>query len=131
MASSKRAPATHAGPKTPTSLHSSIVIADNASMTGTNLVTLGPNTVIHPRARINSLFGPVTVGSTCIVSERCQIGLQSPPLLEQKDGVVIEKGVLIEVGAVVEAKHIGEGSVIEINAKVGKGAVVGKVRLPK
>jgi dynactin-6 len=40
---------------------------------------------------------------------------------------VIEDCVVIEVGATVEAKHVGEGSIIEINARVGKGAVIGKV----
>jgi len=40
--------------------------------------------------------------------------------------VIIEDGVTLEVGAVVEAKRVGQGSVIEINAKVGKGATVGK-----
>jgi predicted protein tyrosine phosphatase len=41
---------------------------------------------------------------------------------------VIDNGVIVEVGAMVEAKRIGEGCVIEVNAKIGKGAVVGKVR---
>lgn len=41
--------------------------------------------------------------------------------------MVIENGVVVEVGALVEAKRIGEGSVIEINARIGKGAVIGKV----
>ena len=40
---------------------------------------------------------------------------------------MIDNGVVVEVGAVVEAKRIGEGCVIEVNAKIGKGAVVGKV----
>ena len=34
---------------------------------------------------------------------------------------------MIEVGAIVEAKSVGEGSVIEVNAKIGKGAILGKV----
>ena len=42
--------------------------------------------------------------------------------------MVIENSVVLEVGAIVEAKRIGEGSVIEVNAKIGKGAIVGKVR---
>lgn len=41
---------------------------------------------------------------------------------------MIENGVMIEVGALVEAKNIGEGCVIEINAKIGKGSVLGKAR---
>lgn len=39
---------------------------------------------------------------------------------------MIQNDVVIEVGAVVEAKTVGEGTVIEVQAKIGKGAVLGK-----
>jgi dynactin-6 len=117
------------GPKPPTSLASTLVIAENASLTGTNLITLGSNTVIHPRTKLNSTYAPITVGSNCIISERSVIGYQTVPAGDETEGVVIENGVVIEVGAVVEAKRVGEGSLIEVNAKIGKGAVVGKVWL--
>ena len=45
--------------------------------------------------------------------------------------MIIEDYVVLEVGAVVEAKRVGEGSIIEINATVGKGAVIGKVGLSR
>lgn len=40
---------------------------------------------------------------------------------------MIENGVVLEVGAVIEAKRVGEGCLIEVNAKIGRGAVLGKV----
>lgn len=39
----------------------------------------------------------------------------------------IGNGVVVDVGAVVEARRVGEGSVVEIGARIGRGAVVGKV----
>ena len=114
-------------PKPPTQLSSSLVIADQAALTGTHLITLGANTVIHPRTKLNSGHAPISVGSNCIISERSQIGLQSDPPDDEEHNVTIENGVVIEVGAVVEARRVGEGSVVEINAKIGKGAVIGKV----
>jgi len=128
MSTSKRQSTMPAAPKPPTTLASSLVIAENASLTGTYLISLGPNTVVHPRTKFNSTYAPITVGSICIISERSQIGLQSEAVGDEDEGVVIENGVVVEVGAVVEAKRIGEGSVIEVNAKIGKGAVLGKVR---
>lgn len=65
------------------------------------------------------------MGSTCILSERSCLGLQSVSD-GQVGGVVLEDGVVLEVGAVVEAQKVGEGSLIEVNAKVGKNAVIGK-----
>jgi dynactin-6 len=127
MSSSKRASTMPAAPKPPTSLASTLVIADNASLTGTHLITLGSNTVVHPRTKLTSAFAPIKIGSGCIISERSTVGLQSEPTADEREGVVIDNGVIVEVGAVVEAMSIGEGSVIEVNAKIGKGAVVGKV----
>jgi len=113
-------------PKPPTSLASSLVIAEQAGLTGTHLITLGSNTVIHPRTKLSSAYAPVTVGSSCIICERSQVGLQSGPAEDQRQGVVIGNGVIIEVGAIVEASAVGEGTIIEVNSKVGKGAVLGK-----
>ena len=115
-----------AAPKPPTSLASSLVIADNASLTGYHRITLGANSVVHPRTKLNSTYGPITIGNNCIISERSLVGLQSSADNEG-EGVILENGVLVEVGAVVEANSVGEGCVIEVNAKVGKGAVIGKV----
>jgi dynactin 6 len=116
-----------APPKPPTSLASSLIIAEQASLTGTHLIALGSNTVVHPRARLNSAHAPITVGSNCIICERSSIGFQSDGAANGRQGVVIENSVVIEVGAVVEASIVGEGTVIEVQAKVGKGAVLGKV----
>ncbi|KAE9373454.1 trimeric LpxA-like protein [Stipitochalara longipes BDJ] len=124
--SSKRASTMPAPPKPPISLASSLIIAEHASLTGTNLITLGSNTVVHPRARFNSAYAPITVGSNCIVCERSSIGFHSEAAADERQGVVIENSVVIEVGAVVEAKTVGEGTVIEVQAKIGKGAVLGK-----
>lgn len=82
--------------------------------------------MIHPRSKLNSTYAPITIGSSCIISERSTIGLQSDPGSES-EGVVIGNGVVVEVGAVVEAKSVAEGCHIDVNAKIGKGAVLGKV----
>jgi dynactin-6 len=126
---SKRQSTIPAAPKPPTSFSSNTVVSDTASLTGTKLISIRGDTIIHPRAKIISTIAPVSIGSYSIISERGTVGLQSVSN-DQPEGVVIEDYVIIEVGAVVEAKRVGEGSVIEINAKVGKGAVVGKVRMP-
>jgi dynactin-6 len=125
--SSKRASTMPAPPKPPTSLASSLIIAEHASLTGTHLITLGSNTVVHPRARFNSTHAPITVGSNCIICERSSIGFQSEAAANERQGILIENGVVIEVGAVVEARMVGEGTIIEVQAKIGKGAVLGKV----
>ena len=120
-----RRPASTA-PKPPTSLSPSTVIADAAVLIGTHRITLGPNTIIHPRAKLNSTHGPITLGEGCIVCERAAVGLSTAGK-DDSDGVVLGKNVVIEATAVVEAAEIGEGSIIEVGAQVGRGAMIGKV----
>jgi dynactin 6 len=115
-------------PKPPTTLASTLIIAEHASLTGTHLIALGANTAIHPRTKLISTFASITVGSNCIISERSIVGLQSEPENEvESEGVVIEDGVVVEVGAAVEARSVGLGTLVEVGAKIGKGAVVGRV----
>jgi dynactin-6 len=126
MSSSKRASTAPQAPKPPTSLSRTLVIAEHASLTGSYLISLGSNTVVHPRAKLNSTYGPITVGNNCIISERSMIGLQGRGA--DGEGVMIENGVVIEVGVTVEAKVVGEGSIIEVNAKIGRRSAIGRVR---
>lgn len=123
--SSKRQSTAPPLPKPPASISSSVTIADNASVTGTHPITIGSNTVVHPRTKLATAHGPITIGKNCIISERSNIGLQSAG----GEDVVIGNGVVVEVGAVVEGRDIGEGCIIEVGAKIGKGAVLGKVWL--
>ncbi|RKF66795.1 Dynactin subunit 6 [Golovinomyces cichoracearum] len=126
--SNKRVSTQPPAPKPPTQLDPSLIISEQASLTGTKLITMGSNTVIHPRCKLNSINGPITIGNSCILSERCRIGLQSEPHQVEANSIVIGDGVVIETGAIVEASIIGDGSVIEVNSKIGKGAILGKVR---
>lgn len=115
-------------PKPPTKLSSTLIIADSAQLAGTHLIAIGSNSVIHPRAKLNSSYAPITIGNSCIISERCQIGFQSgDDESEESEGVKIDNGVVVEVGAAIEASRVGEGCLIEVNARIGRGAVLGKV----
>jgi dynactin 6 len=127
MSTTKRSTTASTAPKPPIAFAPTISISDLASLVGSKLITIKSDTIIHPRAKLISIYAPVTVGNACILSERCTVGLQSLSD-DQPEGVIIDDYVVVEVGAIVEAKRVGEGSIIEINARVGKGAVIGKVR---
>ncbi|KAL7275995.1 hypothetical protein RUND412_001026 [Rhizina undulata] len=106
--------------KPPVSLASSCVISETASLAGTFPIRIGANSVIHPRAKLNSSAGPITIKDYCIINERT--------LLSASDaaGLILNDGVVIEVNSVVEGREIGEGSLLEVGVKVGRAAVVGK-----
>lgn len=108
-------------PKPPARIHPTSVISEAASLTGTHPIVIGSNSVIHPRAKLISTNGPVTIGDYCIISERAVIAAPD------QDGLEIENYVSVETNAVVEARRIGEGTSVEVGVKIGKGAVVGRV----
>lgn len=132
MSTSEHASAASSKPaKSPTTISSSAVISETATLTGRHHITIGSNTVIHPRCKILSNNGPVIIGSGCIISERSVVGLSISPAerLSEKDEslqIVIGDSVVIEIGAKVEARIVDEGSCIGVNSHVSPGVVIGK-----
>ncbi|KAF3061568.1 putative trimeric-like protein [Daldinia childiae] len=133
MSSSKRQsilPRVQSGPKAPVNFSSSITIADSALLAGNHTINISSETVIHPRAKLDSSNGRITIGRRCIVHERTSIGATSadPTPSESRDGVVVSDYVTIEVGVVLESggTMIGEGCLVGVGCRVGKGARLGK-----
>ncbi|KAI1651084.1 trimeric LpxA-like protein [Daldinia loculata] len=133
MSSSKRQsilPRVQSGPKAPVNFSSSITIADSALLAGNHTINISSETVIHPRAKLDSSNGRITIGRRCIVHERTSIGATSadPTPSESRDGVVVSDYVTIEVGVVLESggTMIGEGCIVGVGCRIGKGARLGK-----
>lgn len=132
-------PVSSAGPKAPVRLSSSLTISDSAILTGIHTITLRTESLVHPRAKIESQTGPVDIGRRCVIHERTQIGV-APSLLSGSvppspsagvdSGVTVSDYCTIHVGAVIEAGGtlIKEGSVIGVGSRIGRGAVIGEVR---
>ncbi|KAL1869698.1 hypothetical protein VTK73DRAFT_3035 [Phialemonium thermophilum] len=121
-------PISQAGPKPPVQFSSSITIADSAILTGSHLIAISSESVIHPRARLDSLGGPISIGRRCIVHERSLLGAMGSEGRITEKAVTIGDYATIDVGAVVEAEDtvIGEGSVVGVGCKIGRGAIIGK-----
>ncbi|KAK4103266.1 trimeric LpxA-like protein [Parathielavia hyrcaniae] len=122
-------PVSSSGPKPPVHFSSSITIADSAILTGTHPIAIHGESVVHPRAKLDSLAGRITVGRRCVVHERSTLGAvfgASGRITEA--AVTLGDYVTVEVGAAIEAGEtvVGEGTVVGVGARVGAGAVVGK-----
>lgn len=126
----------------------SVLIAQHAQLTGTQPITIGQNSVLHPHSKISSALAPVVLGEGCVVYERAKVGVGMGAELDAEsrrssmasarnsasirdsmraEGVVLGRNVVVESNAVVEASEVGEGTVIEVGAVLGKGCVIGKV----
>lgn len=126
-------PPAPAGPKAPVRFSSSLVIADSAILTGAHTIQLRTESLVHPRAKIESLAGAIDIGKRCVVHERTQVG--ALPAGDRRSGsgggaaVTIMDYCTVEVGSTVEAGGtvIGEGTIVGVGSRIGSGAVVGKV----
>lgn len=127
-------PIAQAGPKPPVRFSSSLTIAESAVLSGSHIIQIRSESVVHPRAKIESLAGPIDIGRRCIVHERTHIGAPGErgkyTGAEGANAVTILDYCTVEVAATVEAGGtvIGEGTVVGVGSRVGSGAVIGKVR---
>ncbi|KAI0388870.1 trimeric LpxA-like protein [Xylariaceae sp. FL0594] len=133
MSSSKRQsvlPRVQSGPRAPVNLSSSATVADSALLTGTHTINISSESVVHPRAKLDSANGRITIGRRCIIHERTNIGALSadPTPSASRDGVVIGDYVTVEVGTVIESggTMIGDGCTVGVGSRIGKGAKLGK-----
>lgn len=119
--------ASQAGPKAPVHFSSSITIHDSAILSGMYPITISSESVVHPRARLESEGGPVNIGRRCIVQERVLLGAggnRAEGSVTLGDYVTVEAAANIECGGTM----VGEGTVVGVGCKIGSGAFIGKVR---
>ncbi|KAL1836498.1 hypothetical protein VTJ49DRAFT_5072 [Mycothermus thermophilus] len=137
--------ASQSGPKPPVHLSSSLTIADSAVLTGTHQITVHGESVIHPRARLDSHAGRVTIGRRCVVHERATIGSSSSGLASARSSAVLSSarssmaspGVLSPTAAVAgsggeaasqsttaQAVTLGDYVTVEVGAVIEAGGTV-------
>ncbi|GAO13366.1 uncharacterized protein UV8b_00654 [Ustilaginoidea virens] len=117
------------GPKPPVDFSPSVVLSDNAILQGTHSIIIQSETVVHPRARIESSLGSVLIGRRCVLHERSHIGAHPAELsCIRPGGVVLGDYVIVEVGTVIEAgdTEVGEGTTLQVGCSIGCGAKIGK-----
>lgn len=149
-------PLKDAGPRAPVRFSSSLIIAESAILTGVHTITLRTESLVHPRARVESQAGPVDVGKRCIVQERTHIGaapssssggggpppVRSPTIRSPTTPTIAEHqqeesengssrnttGVTLRDYCVVEAGAVIEagGTIIGEGSRIGVGSRIGR-----
>ncbi|XP_043915404.1 dynactin subunit 6 [Protopterus annectens] len=93
-------------------------------------VTIGPRTVVHPKARIIAEAGPIVIGEGNLIEEQAVIMNSYPeaitPETEDWDPKPMVIGInnVFEVGCSSYAMKIGDNNVIESKAIVGKNVIL-------
>ncbi|XP_063977959.1 dynactin subunit 6 isoform X2 [Diachasmimorpha longicaudata] len=97
------------------------VVCDESILKGD--ITIGPKTVVHPRASIIAEAGPIFIGEGNIIEEMASIINRLPPggnpdtLLAQTIG----NFNVFETDSTCEAERVGDNNVLETKAVVARG----------
>jgi dynactin-6 len=81
-------------------------------------VTLGPDCVVHPTARIIAYKGPITMGGNNLIEERVNI------INNSAEPMVIGNNNVFEVDSRSEAQRIGNNNIIECKAYAGPSIIL-------
>ncbi|KAM9407883.1 dynactin subunit 6 isoform 2-T2 [Salvelinus alpinus] len=93
-------------------------------------VTIGPRTVVHPKARIIAEAGPIIIGEGNLIEEQALIiNSYAENIMPDTEGVepktmTIGINNVFEVGCVSQALKIGDNNVIESKADLGKNVIL-------
>ncbi|XP_066603181.1 dynactin subunit 6 [Prorops nasuta] len=97
-------------------------------------ITIGPRTVVHPKARIIAEAGPIIIGEGNIIEEMAIITNRLPPGAPEPATVpvqIIGNYNVFEVDSVCEAMKVGDNNILEAKAyvahqvEVTNGCVIG------
>ncbi|EJC98242.1 trimeric LpxA-like protein [Fomitiporia mediterranea MF3/22] len=91
-------------------IHSKAIVCQDVELKGE--ITIGANTIVHPKASIFAIAGPIYIGSSNIIEENTVI------VNRRREPMRIGDDNLIEIGARVECPSIGDGNTICTKARV-------------
>ncbi|KAF4521326.1 hypothetical protein B566_EDAN002330 [Ephemera danica] len=86
-------------------------------------ITIGSNTVVHPRAQIIAEAGPIIIGENNLIEEQVQIINRLHPTLDRTGNatvMIIGNHNVFEVDCCSEALKIGDYNVLESKCVVGR-----------
>ncbi|KAL0580470.1 hypothetical protein V5O48_001540 [Marasmius crinis-equi] len=91
-------------------IHSKAVVCQDVELKGD--ITIGAGTIVHPKATIFAIAGPIVIGSGCIIEESAII------VNRRKEVMRIGDDNQFEIGCRVESPSVGSFNTISVRARV-------------
>ncbi|KAF8197520.1 trimeric LpxA-like protein [Pholiota molesta] len=91
-------------------IHSKAVVCQDVELKGD--ITIGAGTIVHPKATIFAIAGPIFIGTGCIIEEGAII------VNRRKEVMRIGDDNLFEIGCRVESPTVGNFNTISTRARV-------------
>jgi dynactin-6 len=100
------------------------VVCCEAILTGPNLIKLGAGCIIHPRARIDSSRGPISIGACNVLEEGSMLRSTGEQGLTVGDNNILRAGCCVEAD-VGSANVIGQRAHLTQAGSLGDGCSIG------
>lgn len=91
-------------------IHSKAVVCQDVDLKGD--ITIGAGTVVHPKATIFAIVGPIVIGQNCIIEEGVII------VNRRKEIMRIGDDNLFEIGCRVESPSVGNSNTVSTRARL-------------
>ncbi|TDL23071.1 trimeric LpxA-like protein [Rickenella mellea] len=91
-------------------IHSKAVVCQDVELKGD--ITIGAGTVVHPKAAIYAIAGPIVIGQNCIIEEGAIL------VNRRKEVMRVGDDNLFEIGCRVESPTIGHFNTISAKSRV-------------
>ncbi|TRM58534.1 trimeric LpxA-like protein [Schizophyllum amplum] len=91
-------------------IHSKAVVCQDVELKGD--ITIGSGTIVHPKATIFAIAGPIVIGAGCIIEENVVL------VNRRKEVMRIGDDNLFEIGCRVECPSMGNFNTISTRARV-------------
>ncbi|KIJ38913.1 hypothetical protein M422DRAFT_32978 [Sphaerobolus stellatus SS14] len=91
-------------------IHAKAVVCLDVELKGD--ITIGAGTVIHPKATLFAIVGPIVIGQNCIIEESVII------VNRRKEVMRIGDDNLFEIGCRVESPFIGNANTVSTRARL-------------
>ncbi|CAE7082700.1 unnamed protein product [Rhizoctonia solani] len=105
------------------SIHSKAVVCLDADLKGD--VTIGSETVVHPKATIFAMAGPIVIGAGCIIEESVIIVNRRKEVMRIGDSNLLEIGCRVESPSIGDMNTIGARSRIHHTVRLRSHCVIG------
>lgn len=128
-----------AAARPPVEIHPTAHLDPGAYVRGAHAISLGPGVLVHPRAMLVSVHGPLNINDGTIIMEKCIIGGPVPDAKDASSTIgdpdadsdpvntVIGMNVLVMAHAHIHAgATLDDSSTVESYATIAKGAIVGQ-----
>ncbi|WWD15827.1 hypothetical protein CI109_100251 [Kwoniella shandongensis] len=105
-----------AAPPTRITAHSTSLICQDVDLRGD--ITIGPGVVVHPKASILALGGPIVIGAECVIEETVIIVNRGTEIMKIGDGNHFM------VGSRIESPSIGDHNTFQPRCKASSGVII-------